>query len=94
MMEIEREGDEILAGLAELLNEDYEPNVPPEPQAIQTVDDPIFDDLSKYELQLRDSKAFNDKWGDAELRSETTGPASRKRRPWKRRRRTQWGSIG
>ena len=68
MMEIEREGDAILEGLAELLNEDYEPNVTTEPQAINTVDDPIFEDLSKYEMQLRDSKTFNDKWGDAELR--------------------------
>jgi len=68
MMEIEREGDALLEGLAELLNEDYEPNVILEPQAINAVDDPILDPLAKYELQLRDSKTFNDKWGDAELR--------------------------
>ena len=67
MMDIEREGDQMLEELARLLGEDYEPNVAPD--TINPVEqDPILDELSKYELQLRDSKAFNEQWGDAELR--------------------------
>ena len=67
MMDIEREGDQMLEELARLLDEDYQPDIAPD--TINPVEqDPILDELSKYEMQLRDSKAFNDKWGDAELR--------------------------
>ena len=58
---------EVPQELWDMLDGNYEP-ILQEPATINAVDDPILDPLAKYELQLRDSKTFNDKWGDSELR--------------------------
>ena len=49
MMDIEREGDQMLEELARLLGEDYEPNVAPD--TINPVEqDPILDELRLQSL--------------------------------------------